>query len=319
MTTDPSIREAALGWAMSTRDPDFADWHGFTVWLEADPAHAAAYDAVQYLLDDVDAVLAVLPKTLPEPVAAPEPAPEHAAEPANDNPHGWFAGRRAWLGGAVAASLVVALTSIVWFGSGGVTLYKTAPGETRLIALEDGSKVELAGGSALALEGVRAARLEDGQALFTIRHDAADPFVLTAGGERLVDAGTVFDVRLAGETLDVAVAEGAVIVDPKGEAIRLEPGERAVREGGRFRLAGIDRAAVGEWRRGRISFEAASLAEIAAELTRATGKRFTSNDTATRLSGSIAIDAVRADPKALEPLLAVRVVPAGDGWMIAAQ
>jgi transmembrane sensor len=311
MTTDPSIHDKALAWAMAMREPDFADWEGFTGWLEADPVHAAAYDAVQYALDDADAVLVALP----EPVAAAEPAPE----PANDNPPGWFAGRRAWLGGAIAASLVVALTSILWFGPGGETLYQTAPGETRLIALEDGSTVELAGGSMLALEGARAARLEQGQALFTIRHDAADPFVLTAGGERLVDAGTVFDVRLAGEALDVAVAEGAVIVDPRGEAIRLDPGERAVRQGGRFRLAEVDTAAVGEWRKGRISFEAASLAEIAAELTRATGTRFASEDTTTRLSGSIAVDAVRTDPQALEPLLAVRVTRSADGWMIAAQ
>lgn len=305
MTTEPSIRDAALGWAMATRDPEFADWDGFTVWLEADPAHAEAYDAVQYALEEADAVLAASPE--PEPVAA------------NDNPQGWLTGRRAWLGGAMAAALVLALTSALWFGPGGETLYQTAPGETRLIALGDGSTVELAGGSTLALEGARAARLEGGQALFTIRHNAADPFVLTARGERLVDAGTVFDVRLAGDSLDVAVAEGAVIVNPQGQAIRLDPGERAVRQGGRFRLAEIDAAAVGEWRKGRISFESASLAEIAAELTRATGTRFTSTDTATRLSGSIAVDAVRADPQALAPLLAVRVTRAGDGWIIAAQ
>lgn len=307
MTTDQPIRDAALTWAMATRAPDFADWDGFALWLEADPARAATYDAVQYALEEADAALAVLPE--------PEPAPD----PANDNPPGWLAGRRAWLGGAIAASLVVALTSVLWFAPGGETLYRTAPGETRLIALADGSTVELAGGSTLALEGARAARLEQGQALFTIRHDAADPFVLEAGGERLVDAGTVFDVRLAGETLDVAVAEGAVIVDPRGEAIRLDPGERAVRADGRFRLAEVDAAAVGEWRRGRISFDTASLAEIAAELTRATGTRFSSSDTATRLSGSIALDAVRADPQALEPLLGVRITRSDDGWVIAAR
>ncbi|WP_285711630.1 FecR family protein [Erythrobacter oryzae] len=307
MTTDQPIRDAALAWAMATRAPDFADWDGFAAWLEADSAHAAAYDAVQYALEEADAVLAAFPE------------PEAAPEPANDNPSGWLAGRRGWLGGAIAASLVVALTSVMWFAPGGETLYRTTPGKTRVIALADGSTVELGGGSTLALEGERAARLEGGQALFTIRHDEANPFVLTAGGERLVDAGTVFDVRLAGETLDVAVAEGAVIVDPKGQAIRLDPGERAVREGGRFRLADVDSEAVGEWRRGRISFDGASLAEIAAELTRATGTRFTSADTATRLSGSIAMDAVRADPEALEPLLGVRITRSDDGWMIAAR
>lgn len=309
MTTHPPIRDAALDWAMATRAPDFADWDGFTAWLETDPAHAQAYDAVQAALEEADTVLAEIP------------APEHEAapQPANDNPRGWLAGRRAWLGGALAASLVAAVTSVLWYAPGGEKVYRTAPGETRLIALDDGSTVELAGGSTFAVEGSRAARLEAGQALFTIRHDAADPFVLDAGATRLVDAGTIFDVRLSGPTLDVAVAEGAVIVDPEGKAIRLDPGERAVRKGGRYRIAAVDGAAVGEWRRGRISFDGASLAEIAAELSRATGTRFASSDTATRLSGSIALDAARADPAALEPLLGVRITRSGDGWNIAAQ
>ena len=264
---------------------------------------------MQAALDEADTVLSAIP------------APEHEAapQPANDNPRGWLAGRRAWLGGALAASLVAAVTSVLWYAPGGEKVYRTAPGETRLIALEDGSTVELAGGSTFAVEGSRAARLEAGQALFTIRHDSADPFVLDAGTTRLVDAGTIFDVRLSGPTLDVAVAEGAVIVDPEGKAIRLDPGERAVREGGRYRIAAVDGAAVGEWRRGRISFDGTSLAEIAAELSRATGTRFASTDTSTRLSGSIALDAVRADPAALEPLLGVRITRSGDGWTIAAK
>jgi transmembrane sensor len=94
---------------------------------------------------------------------------------------------------------------------------------------------------------------------------------------------------------------------------------RAVREGGRFRRAAIDPAGVGEWRRGRISFENAGLAEIAAELTRATGVTFTAVQSETRLSGSIALQAVRADPRALEPLLGVSVRAEGGAWVIAAR
>ncbi|WP_086607129.1 FecR family protein [Erythrobacter donghaensis] len=311
MTPDQTaIRDAALAWAIRTGEPDFADWDGFTDWLEADPAHADAYDAVQAALDEAAALV-------PEPEAEAEPAPSAA----NDNP-GWLAGHRVWLGGAVAAVLVLATTFLLGVWPQGETLYTTAPGETRMIALDDGSTVELGGGSRLAVADARAARLEAGQALFTIRHDAADPFVLEAGGARLVDAGTVFDVRLAGEGLDVAVAEGAVIIDPEAQAVRIDAGERAVGSaGGRFNVAPVDVAAVGEWRRGRISFADASLAEIAAELSRATGIDFTSDDGATRLSGSIALESMRADPRALEPLLGVRVQPqnGGDGWVIAAR
>lgn len=302
MTPDQPLRDQALDWALATRDPEFADWDGFTAWLEADPAHARVYDAVQFALDDADAVLA----QVPSPVCVP----------ANDNPSRWFMQRRTWLGGAVAAVLVLMATFM--FGPRAETLHVTAPGETRLIALDDGSSIKLAGGTRLAVLGARAARLDAGQALFTIRHDETDPFVLTVGNDRLVDAGTVFDVRLAEESLDLAVAEGAVIVNPGTLALRVGAGERVVRQDGRYRITGIDDAAVGEWARGRVTFEAANLAEIAAELTRATGKRFTSADTATRLSGSIATEAVRADPHTLEGLLGVKVRAAGDAWVIAA-
>ncbi|MBU7580874.1 MAG: FecR domain-containing protein [Porphyrobacter sp.] len=307
MTSDPSIREAAMKWAMATRAPDFADWEGFTHWLEKAPAHAVAYDEVHYALEQADPVIIALCQEDSEPAAA------------NDNAPGWLASRRAWLGGGIAAALVMALTSVLWLGPQQGGLHETAPGETRLIALDDGSTVQLAGGSRLTIESPRAAQLETGQALFTIRHDEANPFVLTAGGERLVDAGTIFDVRLAGETLDVAVSEGAVIVAPERQAIRLDAGTRAVRTSGRYRLAAIAPEAVGEWSRGRISFENASLAEIAAELTRATGTRFTSTDAATRLSGSIATDALREDPRAVAGLLGVRVTRVGEGWAIAAR
>lgn len=309
MNTEQPIRDQAVAWAMRTGEPDFADWDAFMAWLEADPAHGRAYDEVQLALADADAALGLVP----------EPAPDREPLAANDNPAGgWLASRRAWLGGSIAAALALVVTSVLWMGPQGGAVYETAPGETRLIALGDGSTVELAGGSRIALEGERAARLEAGQALFTIRHDPADPFVLTVGNERFVDAGTVFDVRIAGETLDLAVSEGAVIVNPRGEGLRIDAGERALREGGQYRVTPVDPAAVGEWKRGRISFENATLAEIAAELTRATGTRFTGADADTRLSGSIALDQVRADPRALGPLLGVIVTRSGDGWTIAA-
>jgi len=307
MNPDQPIRDEAVLWASRTGDPEFADWEGFTAWLEADPAQADAYDAVQFALGEADAALERLPA--PEPVIAA----------ANDNPPGWFARNRAWLGGAIAAALVLVVTTVLWLTPGSA-VYETAPGETRLIALADGSKVELAGGTRLAMTGARAARLEAGQALFSIHHNAADPFVVTAGDDRLVDVGTVFDVRINGARLDLAVAEGAVVVNPKGQALRVDAGHRAVRAaGGRYDLAAVDPQAVGEWRRGRISFENASLSEIAAELTRATGRSFTSDDAATRLSGSIAIKDVREDPRALEALLGVRVTAADEDWVLEAE
>ncbi len=311
MNPDQRIRDEALDWAARVTDPDFADWEGFTAWLERDPAHARAYDEVQFALDEAAALLG------DPPAGAGEPAPAAA----NDNPPvPLLASRRGWLGAAIAASLVLVATFVLWPGAGGETIYATQPGETQLIALEDGSTVELGGDSRIAIleDGGRQARLEAGQALFTIRHDDNDPFVLAVGAERLVDAGTVFDVRIKADGLDLAVAEGAVIVNPEARALRVDAGEKAVLAQGVYSLSAVDPAEVGEWSRGRITFRAASPAEVAAELTRATGIPFAARDAAGApgLSGSIALDQVRGDPRSLAPILGLDVRQEGERWIL---
>lgn len=315
MNPDQRIREEALRWAALTADADFGDWDGFTVWLEQDPAHARAYDAVQFAVDDAAGLLEAGAETVP----APDPAPA-----ANDNPPvRLFAGRGAWLGGAIAASLVMFVTFLLWPGASGDMIYTTAPGETRLIALDDGSTVELGGGSRIAIldDGGRQAQLQAGQALFTIRHDESDPFVLTVGSETLVDAGTIFDVRMNAGSLDLAVAEGAVIVNPEAQGLRVDAGKRAVLARGAYTVSAIAPAEVGEWSRGRITFREASPAEVAAELSRATGIAFAVDDASApmRLSGSLALAQVREDPRSLEAMLGMTIRRDGEQWILSPQ
>src|SRR5690606_20932685 len=114
---------------------------------------------------------------------------------------------RRWFGGAIAASLAAVLIFVLW--PGGPQVLETRPGETRMIALEDGSRIDLAGGPRIELDSddPRFARLDYGRALFTIEHDDANPFRLEAGDATLLDAGTVFDVSLDETILSVAVAE----------------------------------------------------------------------------------------------------------------
>lgn len=315
MNPDQYIREEAIRWAALTADPDFGDWDGFTTWLEQDAAHARAYDEVQFAVDEAAAVL----KEETVGASAPEPAPA-----ANDNPPvRLFAGRGAWLGGAIAASLVMFVTFLLWPGAQGDVIYTTAPGETRLIALDDGSTVELGGGSRIAIlgDGGRQARLDAGEALFTIRHDESDPFLLTVGSETLVDAGTIFDVRMNAGGLDLAVAEGAVIVNPEGQGLRVDAGKRALLARGAYTVSAIAPAEVGEWSRGRITFREASPAEVAAELSRATGIAFAADDAAApmRLSGSLTLAQVREDPRSLEAILRMAIRQDGERWVLSPQ
>lgn len=303
---ETTIRDEAALWAVRTGDTGFSDWEGFTSWLEADPAHAPAYDRAVAAVEDAAALL--------QPPAQPP-------EAANDRD--WETGsapaRRRWAMPALAAALA-GLTAIgAWQLQPSEEHFATAPGEMRTIALGDGSRIELAGGSRIAVEG-RSARLEQGRALFLIRHDENAPFELVAGRDTLVDVGTTFDVSLGKDRLDVEVAEGAVIVNPATSKIRLGMGERATRMGARWKRGSVSAGAVGGWREGRLDFREASLAEIADQLGRASGINFTAalGSSQKTLSGSVNIAELGKNPEALGPILGVAIRHQGDDWIISA-
>lgn len=306
MPHDNQIREQAVAWAVRTGDPEFADWEGFTCWLEENPAHAEVYDEVAANAADAADEIALFPAGAND----EEPAPARVS--------------RRWFGGAIAASLAAVLAVGVWQASDERYAVETAPGELRTVALAGGGQIALAGGTRLLLEedDPRFARLEQGQALFTIRHDEADPFRLEVGEDTLVDAGTVFDVRRTASEMTVAVAEGAVIFNPSRQNVNLEPGDILTSAAGsdEYSLGEVPLGQIGEWREGRITFENASLAEIASELSRVTGVAYRADPggTAQPVSGSILVGPLREDPRALGPLLGVNVRPADDGWVIAA-
>lgn len=309
MTANADIREQALDWAVQTGDPSFEDWDAFTDWLEADPRHGKAYDAVAASVREASELVAD---------AAPANDPDEAPETGG-------VGRRGVLGGAIAAS--IALLAGLWFFSGGERdLYRieTAPGEIRSIALDEGTRVDIGGGSAIMLDhdDPRFAELQRGRALFTVTHDEASPFEVLAGGERLVDIGTVFEVAVAGEALELGVSEGAVMINPQADAIRVSRGQRVVRttrQGG-FARGAIGTERIGEWREGRLTFEEVGLEEVARRLTDTTGVVFEAapGASAQRISGSIAIDPVRADPAMIGPLLGIAVERRDSAWVVGA-
>ena len=46
MTEGRDIVDQAIGWHLRQAELSSAEWHDFVLWLEADAAHAAAYDRV---------------------------------------------------------------------------------------------------------------------------------------------------------------------------------------------------------------------------------------------------------------------------------
>lgn len=309
MAHDNSIREEAVAWAVRTGDPAFADWDSFTQWLERNPAHAEIYDAV---MADVEEAAEALPAV---PIA-------HNDEVVPPRQH--IASRRGWLAGGMVMA-VAALCGIgMWQMSGGPRVIETDAGETRIVTVDDGSKIALGGDSAIRLDSSnpRLVTLERGQALFTITHDEQRPFEVTVGTDRLLDVGTVFDVRLDDAQMSVAVSEGAVRFNPTMQKVNVTPGHILTSPLGAstYRLATIPRDQVGEWLQGRLTFNDQPLSAIAADLTRATGKQFdVAPDMMTRrISGSVLTAPVKADPQSLGPLLGVKITPTVEGWSIEA-
>ena len=303
MPHDEAIRERALEWAVRAGDPEFDDWDGFTRWLEESPAHGRAYDEIAAAVAD-GADLA--------------PAPQAAND---DLPSPALPVRRRWVVGALAASLALAVGLGLTLGGKDRYVVETAAGEMRTIALSDGSSLALSGDTRLELDrdDPRFARLERGQALFTVRHDEAHPFVVMAGDDRLVDAGTVFDVALDGEHMRVAVSEGLVLFNPQDQNVKVAPGRVLTRRTGAsdYTLAPIAAEQVGEWRAGRLTFEDAPLGEVAARLSRMTGVAFRTQEGSTgSFSGSILVASVREDPASLGPLLGAAVRREGGHWTI---
>jgi len=209
--------------------------------------------------------------------------------------------RRALAGAAmifvvfISAVLLLNLLSERDDGSGAAsfTAYDTVLGQRSTIMLADGSTVTLNTNSRIEVAynaTERGIRLRRGQALFEVAKDAAWPFVVRAGKQRITALGTAFDVRLApkrdgaGEEIRVALVAGRVAVDElvaddaaAGAAtipenrIELVAGERLIASAGRERAAQkVDLEEIISWREGRIVFRDTPLGEAVAEVNRYT-------------------------------------------------
>lgn len=311
MTRDTAaIENEALDWIIRQRDPGFADWEAFADWLGTSPDHAAHYQAMA----DADREV---PAMMPAPVRPPLRAPAPVRVPMR---------RRAWLGGALAASLVALTTYGVLDTRTDPYAVETAAGRPRLLALADGTRIDLNGGTRLVLDRnhPRDIVLEHGEAVFTVAHDAARPFAVRVGDSTLVDVGTVFNVaRRAGST-EVGVAQGEVIFNPKRENVRLSAGRtlRSVDKDTKLVIGEIEPGVIGAWRTGRLVYDGTPLALVAEDLTRNLGYEIAvAPEVAGRpFRGVISFGADRDAVMArLGPLLGVKVRRVDGGWRLDSQ
>ena len=296
------IEDQAIAWVVRVRDSDFDDWEAFEAWLGESPAHAEAYHR-----------LAIEDRGLDDLLPA-QPAP--ALVPVRHTSRKW-----AWpAAGAAVAALLVGVIS-VHTPMAGPQLYEVATraGERRALVLDGGTSILLNGGSAILLDrrNARFAELKRGEALFTVRHDAARPFAVQVGKDRLVDVGTRFDVVRTQDEMRVAVAEGAVVYDPDGQKLTLAPGDMLRVSATVALRSKVAPDQVGGWRDGRFVYAGEPLSRVAEDLSRYAGARVeVSPDLAGQpFRGVISV----ADPSKLEqlgPLFRARIQRTRDGWLI---
>lgn len=320
---DDRLADDARLWAIRLRDPAFADWDAFIAWLEADAAHNPAYEAALAELDAADALFDVPPA--PAWAAAPEPVHVTANDVDTVRP------LPRWRLHAVAACAAAVAVVGGWFAienrSPARLEYATAAGERRTIALADGSRIVLNGGTRLSLDpgNPRDVAMAEGEAVFDVRHDASRPFVITtAGGTRLVDVGTRFNVDTKDGALAVAVAEGAVMYQggrSAGGDIRLDAGKQLSRASldAMPVTRDVPRDEVGTWQSGQRHYSDAPLGEVAADLSRNIGVPVAVDEAVSgrRFSGTITLDGdATAVMARIAPVLDVGTRKEKHGWRL---
>jgi transmembrane sensor len=308
-----TVRDDAARWFVRLQEPavDVEDYRRFEAWLAEHPQHRDEFQLLQGLWTAADLLPAARLKALCE------------TSPARSK-------RRPLVRYAVAASvLAVALGLGLFSGLNHSSTYtaefSTALGERRHVALPDGSVIDLNSRSRVQVrfeKNRRGIELTEGEAMFSVEHDTSRPFVVEAGNGKVTVTGTRFDVRRDSAQTRVAVEQGTVKVQRLGAAdsdfvsLTAGLGSHIDAQGNVAAAYAVNPAELTAWRSGKLVFNNASLAEVAAEVSRYREKPLTvGNDKVgnLRLTSVFKSDNTDALLKALPSILPVAVRTLDDG------
>ncbi|MFC6339933.1 DUF4880 domain-containing protein [Pseudomonas sp. CCM 7891] len=258
-----TARDEAAQWFVRLQDSPLSgeERSRFDAWREAHPDHQYEFDVLQGVWSATELVPKVRLQALCD-------APVVRTQ------------RRPLLRYAVAASvLAVALGLGLFSGLDHPGVYtgefSTLPGERRQVALPDGSLMDLNTRSVVTVryeKGRRGIKLEQGEAMFSVEHDASRPFVVEAGAGQVTVTGTRFDVRRDDDQTRVVVEAGTVKVQGRSPeaSVTLTAG-RGTQVDGQGQVAAayaVNPQELTAWRTGKLVFNNTSLGEVAREVSR---------------------------------------------------
>jgi transmembrane sensor len=227
-----------------------------------------------------------------------------------------------WLVFGPAGAIAACATAYIFFGLPdvaikrvGKNLIETGIEETRVIALEDGSRIVLDRRSRLRVAFTAAARdveLLDGQAHFEVAKDAHRPFRVRTGSAEVVAVGTMFDVATLPARTTVTLIEGRVNVRTIPSTAQAAPNVEALVPGQQLGIASdgqfLDKRVVKienitAWQRGTIILDDLPLPEALMAMNRYSMMQIVIRGAALqsrRVSGVFRIGAIETEAIALE-------------------
>lgn len=151
--------------------------------------------------------------------------------------------------------------------------YAASDDKARVVALDDGSRLTLAGGSEARVRYTRYGRrveLVRGTLFADVTHDESRPFRIDAGNGSVTVLGTRFEVSAKPSLVRVAVESGMVRFADNGwfaRPLKLTADEVGILDGsGVHRGASLDHGHVARWRDEWVSYSDAPLHEVVDDL-----------------------------------------------------
>ena len=251
-------------------------------WLAVDARHAAVFNALAE-------TWSLIGEARPHVLAA------------DDRPAAPDRRRAGWFPVTIAAAAAIAVACLgAWrfaevrkgeAESAFAIASTTEIGALRTVALPDGSVIQLNTDSAVDVRYTpeeRRVALSRGEAHFTVAKNPGRPFIVSVAGVDVRVVGTIFNVRLRAEAVDVLVTEGKVRVDspvvaiapPSASAEEQHPelvaGQKlsiglqapAAPVVKRAELSTVEIKQALAWQARRLDFDSAPLEEIVAEMNR---------------------------------------------------
>lgn len=220
-----------------------ADANALRAWRAQSAEHAQVFEQAKALWRDL------------------APALEQVSQPRSF-------GRRAFLGGAMAASAAVVMVHVgVPGGFAGLTAdYRTEVGEQRQVMLSEGISLELNTQTRISRVG-QGIELLEGE-VEVLAH-SAQPLKVQAGEGWVSAAQARFNVRNTDHNVCVTCIEGSLLVDTAGRSVRLDGGRQLTYgSAGVSEVTTVDTQAVVAWRKQVLVFNNATLATVVDEINR---------------------------------------------------